>query len=540
MIKWFYKKGLSGLAAAAPAVILFFMAAAAPVRADETMEPVFRGVCYEVFVYSFYDSDGDGIGDLNGLTENLDYINDGNPEGGEDLGCSAIWTMPVFPSPTYHKYDVTDYMAIDPQYGTMEDFERYVDACHQRGIHVILDLAVNHTSSEHPWFLQAKDYLLSLPEGSEPSADECPYVDYYNFKREPDDGYAGLADSGWYYEARFWEGMPDLNLSSHAVREELRKIVEFWLNKGVDGFRLDAVTSYYTGDKNANSLFLSWLVQTVKEINLNAYLVGEAWTDQKSYAAFYQTGIDSMFDFTFSGADGMISAAAKGAKKASSYGKALEKEEELYTSQSPSAVNAPFYTNHDMARSAGYYASDDGSRTKLAGALNLLCTGNAFVYYGEELGMTGSGKDENKRAPMYWTQDTDSAGMCQGPPDMDEIEMKFPSLEEQKEDPYSIWNYFRKAISIRNRFPVLSQGRTHFIEELSGKEVCAFQRINNSVMGSDPILVILNTSEQPQTVDLSGMEFKTIVDNLDVSVDKAVMNGEVLTLPPFGIVFLSR
>ena len=107
---------------------------------------------YEVFVYSFYDSDGDGIGDLKGLTENLDYINDGDPATDTDLGCNGIWLMPVMPSTTYHKYDVTDYEAIDPEYGTMDDFTTLVDECHKRGINVIIDFVMNHTSSQHEWF----------------------------------------------------------------------------------------------------------------------------------------------------------------------------------------------------------------------------------------------------------------------------------------------------------------------------------------------------------------------------------------------------
>ena len=144
---------------------------------------------YEVFVYSFYDSDGDGIGDLKGLTENLDYINDGDPETDTDLGCNGIWLMPIMPSTTYHKYDVTDYEAIDPAYGTMDDFTTLVDECHKRGINVIIDFVMNHTSSQHEWFQTAYQYLQGLPKGAEPDASECPYVDYYNFSKEKLGGY---------------------------------------------------------------------------------------------------------------------------------------------------------------------------------------------------------------------------------------------------------------------------------------------------------------------------------------------------------------
>ena len=199
---------------------------------------------YEVFVYSFCDSDGDGIGDLPGLISKLDYINDGDPAGGEDLGMTGLWLMPVFPSNTYHKYDATDFVGIDPSYGTLEDMDALIAECHERGMTVILDLAVNHTSTAHPWFQEAAGYLRSLPPGRDAVKEECPYVWYYQFAREQYEGYVPLPDSEWYYEARFWSEMPDLNLTTGAVRQELKDVIDFWLDRGVDGFRLDAVTSY--------------------------------------------------------------------------------------------------------------------------------------------------------------------------------------------------------------------------------------------------------------------------------------------------------
>ena len=188
---------------------------------------------YEIFVGSFCDSDGDGIGDLNGIRSKLDYI--------EGLGFNALWLTPVHPSSTYHKYDVDDYYAIDPSFGTMEDYEALLKECHDRGIKVYLDLVLNHTSDDHGWFRAASDYLHELPADWDPDPSYCKYFDYYNFKREPADGYTQLEGTGWYYESRFWSEMPDLNLSSEAVRKEIRGIMMYWLEKGADGFRLDAV-----------------------------------------------------------------------------------------------------------------------------------------------------------------------------------------------------------------------------------------------------------------------------------------------------------
>ena len=207
---------------------------------------------YEVFVYSFYDSDGDGIGDLNGLTEKLDYINDGDDTTATDLGCNGIWLMPIMPSTTYHKYDVVDYYDIDPEYGTLDDFKTFVAECNERGIRVMIDLVMNHSSSKHEWFLAACDYLRSLPAGAEPDSSECPYVDYYHFSKEKKSGYSPVSGTEWYYEAQFWSEMPDLNLGSEAVRAEFEAIVDYWLDLGVTGFRLDAAKEFYSGDTTKN------------------------------------------------------------------------------------------------------------------------------------------------------------------------------------------------------------------------------------------------------------------------------------------------
>lgn len=511
---------------------------------------------YEIFVWSFCDSDGDGIGDINGIRNRLNYINDGNSGAGDDLECTELWLTPVFPSPTYHKYDVTDYEAIDPQFGTMEDYEALLSECHGRGIRVLMDLPFNHTSSEHPWFQTAAQYLKTLPEGQDPDEKECPYFDYYNFTKEPADGYAQLEGTDWYYEARFWSGMPDLNLDCAEVRREIADILSFWQGKGVDGFRLDAVTSYYTENAQATSDFLQYVVNTAKGNDPDCYLVGEAWEDQSAYAKLYATGIDSLFDFRFAGQDGIIAGTVRGNRKASYYAEALEKEESLYRSMNPGAVNAPFYTNHDMARSAGYYTKKGESRVKLAQALNLLQTGNAFLYYGEEIGMKGSGKDENKRAPMYWTaEDTDTAagtagggsGMCQGPPDMDDVAMKYPPLDEQLEDERSILRYVQKAIRIRNAWPVIARGTTEVVDELTGDDTAVWIRKDEKEQYRS-VLIAVNTSDEMQTIELGSAAVTAgygnpvgVLDAGDGSGETEIaLNGTALTLNPFGIAVLTQ
>ena len=532
----------------AAAIILCLLKALTTGSASAASDTSLCGTCYEIFVYSFCDSDGDGIGDLPGVLEKLDYINDGDPETDTDLNCSMIWLMPVFSSPTYHKYDVTDYMSVDPQYtgektedNGLAAFDSLVSACHERGISLILDLPLNHTSSQHPWFLEAASYLRELENGSSADPADCPYIDYYHFSIFLSEGFVPLEGTDWFYEARFWSGMPDLNLDSPAVRGEIEKITDFWLRRGADGFRLDAVTSYYTENKPANISFLRWLHDTTSAQKENCYLVGEAWTDLQTYASYYESGIDSLFDFAFAGPEGYIAALTRGKRPASWYGKKLMEEEALFASYSDHAVNAPFYTNHDMARSAGYYTRDDGRCAKMALLLNLMMPGNCFLYYGEELGMKGSGSDENKRAPFLWSSDPAEHGMCAGPPEMEEISMKYGSLEEQAQDPQSIYSFVKHAIRVRTAHPAIALGKTDLITRLSGKQICAFLR---NAENEESVLLIFNMGDGETVVDLEksakSREYLTLSDSLCAAGGEVLLEGSELQLPGRSLAVLKR
>jgi len=478
---------------------------------------------YEVFVYSFCDSDGDGVGDLQGLISKLDYINDGDDATDTDLGCNGIWLMPVTSSPTYHKYDVVDYYAIDEAYGTMEDFEELLAECDRRGIRVIMDLVLNHSSSENPWFQEACAYLREL-DGAEPSAEECPYFAYYHFSREQSGNYYEVEGTDWYYEAQFWSGMPDLNLDCQALREEIAHITQYWLDMGVSGFRLDAVKEYYSGAPQSNIEFLSWLTDTVKSQKKDAYLVGEAWLAMEEYAKYYESGIDSIFDFAFADKDGIISKVLNGSS-AAKYGSAVASLDDMYAAYNRDYIDAPFYTNHDMGRSAGYYAGEySEAQTKMAGAMNLLMSGSAFLYYGEELGMKGSGKDENKRAPMYWSMDASAEGMCDGPEDMEEVKMKFESLEEQARDPDSVYQYYKRVIKLRNQNPEIARGRAEYVlvDEEAKESVCAIKKI----YGEEELLLIFVTGTETQELELKDiiLNGKNIDD--DTQIRGVLTTGE--------------
>lgn len=321
---------------------------------------------YEVFLYSFYDSNGDGIGDIQGLIDKLDYINDGDDSTDTDLGCNGIWLMPIMPSPTYHKYDITDYENIDEQYGTLDDFKQLIEECHKRGIRVIIDFPINHTSSKHPWFTQAVEYLESLSDGQQPDSSICPYVDYYNFTTDQPSGvYYKAGNSNWYYEGKFWSEMPDLNLDCEAVRNEFDEITSFWMDLGVDGFRMDAAKEYFSDNTTENVEVLKWFNDMVKAKDENSYIVAEVWTDRDTYAKYLESGIDSVFNFDFADASGIIANAVKGTSEsgAKGYANVCGKMDELLSQYNENYIDAPFYTNHDMARGAGYYSGEGcGSR----------------------------------------------------------------------------------------------------------------------------------------------------------------------------------
>ncbi|MBQ8281893.1 MAG: hypothetical protein IJZ25_05805 [Lachnospiraceae bacterium] len=299
---------------------------------------------YEIYVGSFYDSDGNGMGDLQGIIEKLDYI--------EYMGFNGIWLMPIMQSPSYHKYDVTDYMSIDYQYGTIEDFKALVEACHAKGINVVIDMVINHSSSNHKWFTQACEYLKGLKEGELPNVEECPYVDYYHFTNEKSGGtyYPVTGSNGWCYEGSFWSGMPDLNLENEALRKELEAIADFWLEMGVDGFRMDAALHFEENNSPFNNEVLDWLYSYCKEQNPDFYMVSEVWAGLASIAEYYNSGTPSMFNFDTASAEGIIAKSARGTFGAEVLIDRMISYQEQFAAKNPDYIDAPFLSNHDQVR----------------------------------------------------------------------------------------------------------------------------------------------------------------------------------------------
>lgn len=488
---------------------------------------------YEIFVYSFNDSNGDRVGDLQGVITKLDYVS--------ELGFNGIWLMPIMPSPSYHKYDVTDYKAIDPLYGSMEDFERLVQECDRRGIKLIIDLVLNHTSSEHPWFTAACEYLEQLEEGEEPSAEECPYYAYYNFvEGDPSSPtYYRVGNTEYYYEGAFSDKMPDVNFDCEAVRKEFEDIMSFWLSKGVGGFRLDAVKHFYGDSTSKNVEALTWVNDYVKYIDPHAYIVGECWDGMNVYSQYYASGVDSFFNFEFADSGGVITRTLTyngESNSAQAYAKALVRVQNAIRDVREDAIDAPFYVNHDLARAAGYLRYDE-RKIKMAAALNVLMSGSAFVYYGEEIGMTGSGRDENKRAPMFWSTDNNVKGMTDGPADMEPQENRFASVAEQMKDEESIYHFYQDTILLRNQNPEIARGTVARLEEITDQDIAAISKTYDGTT----IYLIYNLSETDKkkvTLSREQYGYTDIAGYLSVDGGKVTLSGDTLTLPSYSVVVL--
>ena len=503
----------------------------------------FHGTTYEIYVGSFYDASGDGMGDLKGVLEKLDYINDGNDKTDSDLGCDSIWLMPVMPSPTYHKYDVTDFFNIDPAYGTLEDFKTLSDTMHDRGMKLLFDLPLNHTSSKHPWFLTACEYLKNLPEGAQPSAKECPEFGYYYFtdsKVHPD-YYYSVPGTDWFYEGKFWSEMPDLNLENDELFKEIEKILTFWQENGVDGFRLDAVKEFISDNTEKNVAILKRIKDIVYANNPEAYIVGEAWTAYSTFSRYYKSEVPSFFNFAFGTRDGYIAKTLNGATNsgAASFGIMIEKVNDAIKTNTADYIDAPFYTNHDTPRSYTYYKGDNiTEKVKMAEGMNLLMSGNAFLYYGEEFGMKSGGIDEEKRMPMPWGGSYGKDGVCYPPTGAGSVDLPLGTYADQKDDPYSVYNFVKQVIKIRNANPEIARGETTNVAELSDKNISALKKTYND----SALYIIYNLGSEEQVLELNekapDLKISEKCGSLQTGDAPVTYKNGTLTLPPYSAAIL--
>ena len=488
-------------------------------------------VWYEMFVYAFCDSNGDGIGDFKGATSKLDYL--------QQLGINGIWLMPIHASTSYHKYNVTDYYTVDPKYGTMEDFDEFLSECNKRGIKVILDLVVNHTGNRHNWFLTARKYLQSL-NGKEPDPAECQYVDYYNFvltKNAPSTGYAKIPNSDYSYECKFSNDMPDLKLENPTVRKEVEDIMKFWMDKGVGGFRVDAAKEFYSGNTPKNVEVLSWLQQAATAIKPDAYMVAEVWDSFNTIAQYYKSGFTSIFNYRYGASTGSLASTVRGAGRenvVNRYARELEQTHKAYVASNPNYIDAPFGSNHDVGRLAGF-ATRDEEKVKLIGAMNLFMSGSAFIYYGEEIGMVcGAMDDPSYRAPMVWNEAGDNGTAKPAPGCTLPESYEFGSVETQLNDEDSVFNYYRQAVAIRQAMPVISHGVITEEKALNVGTVSAQRK----TWGEEECIILMNIDPKANDVDLSAYKDWKLATSLTVGDDQVYMDGDVMKMPAYGIAIL--
>ncbi len=470
--------------------------------------PIGQRVFYEIFVQSFYDTDRNGIGDLNGVTAKLDYL--------QDLGINGIWLLPVHPSPTYHKYDVVDYYEIHPDYGTMEDMKVLLAEAHKRDILILIDMVVNHSSNRHYCFMEAR------------KGKDNPYRDYYVWssdslvhRQEPFHWHENGGDREKYY-GFFWKAMPDLNFDNPQVREEMKKIGEFWLTEvGVDGFRLDAIKYIYPDSLSQRNVkwwqeYRSHLETTGEDF----FLVAEIWDESAYIGSFLNRGVHSAFNFDLSfSIEEMLTE-----RQDPGIACLLDEIHRGYQSVSDSYYDAIFLKNHDQDRIMSLLT--DPRQAKLAASILFTLPGIPFIYYGEEIAMLGMKPDEYIREPLIW----DLPGLDPGQTSWIEPHYSTPDkitpVKQQLEDPASLLTHYKKMIALRKENKILAEGSIRSLDHIPD-HLCAYA-VNCT---DSEILVIHNLTDETVELDARLLNARGNVLCLSGSYTE---NTDNLKLDPFG------
>ena len=518
-------------------------------------------VIYEVYPRSFGDTNGDGVGDLNGITAHLDYL--------RDLGVDAIWITPFFPSPQVDfGYDVTDYTAIDPQYGTMADFERLVAEAGKRNIRVIADLVLNHTSDQHPWFRESRSSRTNPKAGWYVWVDGKPGT-------PPNNWLSIFGHSAWewdearkqYYYHAFYKQQPDLNWRNRQVRDAMYDMIRGWMKRGVSGFRLDAVPHLFEDPKLANEEWLSGTTaygdrNTTRTHTDNLAEVHEVSRELRKLA-------DSVPGTVLIGETYLNNvqelAKAYGAENDelqlpmdTQYGMHSKLSAEFFRTKLRDAEtglrgNMPLFMfdNHDNRRSWNRFGdgTHDAAIARLIAALLLTPRATAQLYYGQELGMTnndpktidqvkdpvgrtGWPKDigrDGERTPMQWDAGR-NAGFSTAAATWLPVAPNYATInvEAESKDPRSLLSYYRTLIRLRKQNAALRDGDVRIVDE-TNKDVLSFLR----TAGASTVLVSLNCSASPQalsfaTLGIAGRKLSPLA----ASFDSAAVDP--LELPPFG------
>jgi alpha-amylase len=483
-----------------------------------------HAISYEIFVHAFYDSNGDGIGDINGMTSKLDYL--------QELGIEAIWLMPINPSPSYHKYDVTDYYAIHPEYGTMDDFKNFIKEAHERNIKVVIDLVINHTAKAHPWFQSA------MRDKNSPFRDYYVWADANDITEEQNKKEIS-ADSDntrhWHavegttdlYYGYFYGGMPDLNFDNPVLKEEIFKIGKFWLTEvGVDGFRLDAARHIFPDDRPEDNHI--WWVEfrnEMEKVKEDVVMVGEVWADANTVAP-YLKGLHSLFNFDMGYA---ITRSVNEEKE----GDLITKHKEIldfYHKVTPNFVDATFITNHDQNRIMSE-VNGDANKAKMAASLLLTLPGSPYIYYGEEIGMKGRKPDPFIREPFLWDSAEQDPGQTKWLKAKFSTENNVTPLSLQFDNASSMFNHYKNLIHFRNSNKALSFGNLE-LSEMKIEGICSFKRTYED----ETVLVIHNLTNSINNMNLSSNNY-TIIFSTN---GKSTIKKEILNLEPHSSVVLEK
>lgn len=495
---------------------------------------------YHVFMYGFADSDGDGIGDFKGLESKLDYI--------ADLGFNGIWLSPIFQASTQHKYDVENYFEVDDDFGTLNDFRSLVNAAHSKGIAIMLDMVINHSSNKHPWFKASQAAWTAQDTSNQ-------YYDYYTFTNLSGTDYRTFESE---------KSMPKLNLDSEGVRSEIDKICQFWLEEqDVDAFRLDAAWHFYDKNSQKNIQFMQWLMSTAQKYNPDVYMVGEVWTGANTvYSHYAENSVQSFFNFDLSGCPGYNSLMVllnNGQMDRADKMESIITNKEARTS---AGIDALFASNHDTSRISNiisYYSSREFvvkdelmEKHKMAIALLYTQTGNVFNYYGNEIGLRNGLRqsissdytDHTYRIAMNWGNDatnnrTDgfaykSYGWTTVFGEYDDL---LGGVAEQVDDQNSLYNFYRRVMLLRRQNPEIAQGTSTFLAG-PNSDVAVLVRTYNG----KSILMIYNLrSDSSVTVDIASIVSQyglsgTLAGFLSSNNDRDVkLKNNSVELPQFSI-----
>jgi maltose alpha-D-glucosyltransferase/alpha-amylase len=498
-------------------------------------------IVYEVHVRAFRDSAGDGIGDLPGLTEKLDYL--------QDLGVTAVWLLPFYPSPLKDDgYDIADYYTINPLYGTLRDFRNFLDEAHARGLRVITELVVNHTSDQHPWFQRSRR-----------AAPGTTWRNFYVWSDSPSKYaeariiFKDFETSNWswdpiakaYFWHRFYSHQPDLNYDNPQVHREIIRVMDFWLDLGVDGLRLDAVPYLYeregTSCENLPEThgFLKALRQHVDARYKDRMLLAEAnqWPeDAVSYFGSGQ-GDECHMAFHFPLMPRLFMAVrmedrmpivdileqTPAIPQTSQWAMFLRNHDELTLEMVTDEERDYMYRvyahdqrsriNLGIRRRLAPLLGNDRRRIELMNFLLLACPGTPFLYYGDELGMGDNiylGDRNGVRTPMQWSSDK-NAGFSSASPQAlylpitldPEYHYEAVNVEAQRQNPHSLWWWTKRALTLRKRYKAFSRGSIQFLAP-SNRKVLAFVRR----YGEETLLIVANLARTAQPCELDLGEFK--------------------------------